>query len=54
MSQEKYICTLSKELQEVARNELNEDPEKRDKDIQTLRERVIANKGEYSKSCFSL
>ena len=40
-----YHCTLSKELKEKAEKELNEKDEYRTKDIQALRERVLANKG---------
>lgn len=39
-----YTCTLSKELQEIAKTELNENPETRDKDIQALLHRVLTNK----------
>ena len=40
-----YHCTLDKELKEQAERELNEKDEYRTKDIQALRERVLANKG---------
>ncbi|GAB6024742.1 hypothetical protein CHUAL_009872 [Chamberlinius hualienensis] len=33
----KYICQLSSELQEKSRKELNEDPQRRDEDIEILR-----------------
>ena len=42
-----YHCTLSKELKEQAERELNERDEYRTKDIQALRERVLANKGKH-------
>ena len=40
-----YQCTLSDETQQKAEKELNEKAEFRTKDIQSLRERVLANKG---------
>lgn len=33
----KYVCTLSPELQKQAKDELNEDPERRQQDIETIR-----------------
>ena len=42
---EKYQCTLSEELQEKALRELNEKAEWRERDIQALREMVLAHKG---------
>ena len=40
-----YKCTLSEELQKKATKELNEKAKYRTRDIQFLRERVLANKG---------
>ena len=45
MATEAYICTLSVELQEKAKCELNEKPEWRDRDIQALRDMVLAHSG---------
>ena len=42
---DKYVCTLSAELQEKAKKELFEKEEWRNRDIQALRERVLQNKG---------
>ena len=41
-----YVCSLSEEVQKIAKEELNESPEKRDGSIKELREKVTANKGE--------
>ena len=43
-----YKCTLSKELLKIAEKELHEKPKHRTRDIQFLRERVLANKGKYN------
>lgn len=40
-----YFCTLTPELIEKAEEDLNEKAERRDRDIQKLREMVIACKG---------
>ena len=40
-----YKCTLNAELQKKATKELNEKAKYRTRDIQFLRERVLANKG---------
>lgn len=45
MASAKYECKLSTDLQEKAKKELNEKPEWRDRDIQALRDMVIAHKG---------
>ena len=45
MATEAYVCTLSAELQEKAKSELNEKPEWRDRDIQALRDLVLAHTG---------
>ena len=45
MSRDSDECTLSNELKEKARIDLNEEDEKRDKDIEALRERLQNNKG---------
>ena len=42
-----YECTLSPELIEKAKTELNEKPEWRSRDIQGLREMVLKQKGEF-------
>jgi len=38
---EKYVCTLSAELLEKAKNELNEDPGRREEDIEALRQWML-------------
>ncbi|XP_045169172.2 alpha-tocopherol transfer protein-like [Mercenaria mercenaria] len=40
-----YVCTLSDELVRVAKKELNEIPEKRAEDINTLRKRILKHPG---------
>lgn len=40
-----YVCTLSDELIKIAREELNEIPEKRSADIDTLRKRIHKHPG---------
>ena len=45
MATEAYVCTLSAELKEKAKSELNEKPEWRDRDIQALRDMVLAHTG---------
>ncbi|XP_013395981.1 alpha-tocopherol transfer protein-like, partial [Lingula anatina] len=40
MSSDSYQCTLTPELQDKAKNELNEDPEWRSKDVAALRDMV--------------
>ncbi len=42
---ETYICTLTPELQDKALKELNEKPQWRSRDIQALREMILAHKG---------
>jgi hypothetical protein len=42
---EKYKCTLSAELLKQAENELNEKEKWRDRDIQALRDMVVAHRG---------
>ena len=42
----KYVCTLSAELLERAKKELNEDPKTRHLEIKTLRERLDKVPGE--------
>ncbi len=44
-SMETYICTLTPELQDKALKELNEKPQWRSRDIQALREMILAHKG---------
>ena len=44
---DEYQCNLSAEIQQTAERELNERAEFRTRDIQTLRERVLANKGTF-------
>ena len=34
---QQYVCTLSPELQKQAKDELNEDPARRQQDIETIR-----------------
>jgi len=41
----KYQCTLTAELLEKARNELNEKEKWRDRDIQALRDMVLSHNG---------
>ena len=48
-----YKCTLTPELIEKAEKELNEKEKWRDRDVQALRDMVIAHKGE-TKTNFSL
>ena len=43
MTSERYVCTLSQELQEKAKTELFEKEEWRQRDIDALRERVVKN-----------
>ena len=42
---EKYQCTLSAELLKQAEDELNEKEKWRERDIQALRDMVLAHKG---------
>lgn len=42
---EKYKCTLSAELLKLAEDELNEKEKWRERDIQALRDMVVAHKG---------
>ena len=49
--QGKYCCTLSAELLKKAEEELNEKGAWRDRDIQALRDMVIAHKG---KLCYAI
>ena len=42
----KYVCTLSAEMLEKAKKELNEDPNTRHLEIKTLRERLDKVPGE--------
>lgn len=41
MPEAEEISTLSPELQRLAREELNEDPKRREKDIQAVREWLV-------------
>lgn len=40
-----YVCTLSDKLQKKAEKELNEKPSRRNKDIEALRDMVLAHPG---------
>lgn len=43
---DKYVCTLSPELKEKAREELKEKEEWRSRDVQALRDMISKNKGD--------
>jgi hypothetical protein len=45
MEYEEYQCTLSKETQAKAKNELNEDPKTRQKKLEELRVRIAKYPG---------
>ena len=44
----KYVCTLSPDMLKKAEKELNEKAKWRDRDIQALRDMVVAHKGVWT------
>lgn len=40
---DEYVCTLSKETQEIAELELREDPKERNQALESLRQWIIEN-----------
>ena len=41
--EEPYVCTLPEDIQKLAQDELNENPNTRDQSIKTLRAWILAN-----------